>query len=296
MFWFGRLAPGGEPRGIILKAGRPSALVFSSDGKTLALSSEFAVFYCDLMTWNSRKLRSRAGPAEEFIVAGFSADGRELAVCRAAAIQWWDVDTGKIVKNWAPHGLGFFCSLSSDRDYLVAGGGAILTDKNVEVLNASDGKPLAGHSGFRSGLFASALSHSGQWIALGGGNYGSGGDLSLWSLRDLHEIGFVSIGRFPIQGLAFSPDDSVLAAGSHDGVVLLYAVDRLRGPQRTKQTVALCGEVSVETDKAYIVPVSKGPVPMSEKFDYGWELEVADSAAVKKLVGLPVVIGACQRL
>ena len=280
----------GEPRRIILKAGRPSALVFSSDDKTLALSSEFAVFYCNLMTWNSRKLRSRADPAEEFIVAGFSADGRELAVCRAAAIQWWDVDTGKVVKNWAPHGLGFFCSLSSDRDYLVAGGGAILTDKNVEVLNASDGKPLAGHSGFRSGLFASALSHSGQWIALGGGSYGSGGDLSLWSLRDLHEIGFVSVGRLPIQGLAFSPDDSVLAAGSHDGVVLLYAVDRLRGPQRTKQTVALCGEVSVEGDKAYIVPVSKGPTPMSRDFDYGWKLEVAEPGNLVKFAGLPVVL------
>jgi len=277
-----------EPRRIILKAGRPSALVFSSDGKTLALSSEFAVFYCDLKTWNSRKLRSRAGPAEEFIVAGFSADGKELAVCRAAAIQWWDVDTGKVVKNWAPHGLGFFCSLSSDRDYLVAGGGAILTGQNVEVLNASDGKALAGHSGFRSGLFASAISHSGQWIALGGGDYGGGGDLSLWSLRDLHEIGFVSVGRFPIQGLAFSPDDSILAAASHDGIVFLSAVDRLRGPERTKQSYALCGEVSADKGKVFIIPLSKVPTPMSPDFDYGWKLEVAEPRNLVDYAGLPV--------
>lgn len=279
----------GEPRRIILKAGRPNALVFSSDGKTVALSSEFAVFYCDLRTWNSRKLRSRSGPAEEFIVAGFSADGRELAVCRAAAIQWWDVDTGKVVKNWAPHGLRFFCSLSFDRNYLVAGGGAILTGKNVEVLNASDGKPLAGHSGFRSGLFASAISHTGQWIALGGGDYGGGGDLSLWSLRDLHEVGFVSEGRFPIQGLAFSPDDSLLAAGSHDGVVLLYAVERLRGPQRTKQPLTLCGEVLAEGDKVYFIPLSKVPTPMSRDFDYAWKLEVAEPGKLLESVGLPVV-------
>jgi len=285
-----RVGTWGEPRRIILKAGSPTALIFSLDSETLALSPEFAVFHCNLKTWSARKLRSRASPAEEFIVAGFSADGRELAVCRAAAIQWWDVDTGTVVKNWAPHGLGFFCSLSSDRNYLVAGGGALLAGQNVEVLNASDGKALAGHSGFRSGLFASAISHSGQWIALGGGDYGGGGDVSLWSLQDLHEVGFVSEGRFPIQGLAFSPDDSLLAAGSHDGVVLLYAAERLRGPRRTKQSVALCGEVLAEGDKMYFIPLSKVPTPMSRDFDYAWKLEVAEPGKLVESVGLPVVL------
>jgi hypothetical protein len=117
---------------------------------------------------------------------------------------------------------------------------------------------------------------------------GTGGDLSLWSFRDFHEIGFVSAGKFPIEGLAFSPDDSVLAAGSHDGIVFLYAVDKLHGPERTKQSYALCGEVSAEKDKVFIVPISKVPTPMSRDFSYGWKLEVVEPGNLGELARLPV--------
>lgn len=283
-----RVGTWGEPRRIILKAGSPTALIFSPHSETLALSSNFAVFLCDLKTRNCRKLSSRAGPAQEFIGAGFSADGTRLAVCRRAAIQWWDVATGQATKSWESRGLGFFCSLSSNRNYVVAGGGAVYGDKNVELMNASNGESLARLSEIRSGLFTSAISHSDQWLALGGGDYGSGGDLSLWNFRDLHEMGFISAGRFPIQGLAFSPDDSVLAAGSHDGAVFLFSAEKLRGPERTKQKRALCGEVLSENDKVYIVPLAKVPTPMSREFNYAWRLEVAEPGALTALAGHPV--------
>lgn len=278
----------GEPKRIILRAGSPTALVFSPNSGVLALSSKSAVFLCDLRTWDSRKLGSLAGPAQQFIAAGFSGDGTKLAVCRDAAVQWWDVRTGQSLKSWKLTGLGFFCSLSSSRNYVVAGGGAIYGEKNVELWNASGRESLARLSEIRSGLFASATSHSDQWIALGGGDYGSGGDLSLWSLRDFHEIGFVSVGKFPIKGLAFSPDDSVLAAGSHDGVVFLFAVEKLRGPQRTKQKYRLCGEILAENEKVYIVPLAKVPTPMSKDFNYGWRLEVADPGNLAAHAGSPV--------
>jgi len=278
-----------EPRRVILKSGSPTALAFSPDARVLALSTESAVFLCDSKAWNCRKLSSRAGPAQEFIAAGFSGDGTRLAVCRSAAVQWWDVATGQTAGSWDSTGLGFFCSLSSSRKYIVAGGGAVYRDKNVELMNASNGESLARLSEFRSGLFTSAISHSDQWVALGGGNYGPGGDLSLWSLPDFHEIGFVSAGTFPIQGLAFSADDSVLAAGSHDGVVFLFSVEKLRGPERTKQKYALCGEVLTEKNKTYIVPVARVPTPMSREFNYPWRLEVVGPRALTALAGYPVV-------
>ena len=68
------------PKRIILKAGSPTKLAFSPDSRLLALSSEFAVFLCDLKTLGSRKLSSAAGPNQEFIAAGFSVDGKKLAV------------------------------------------------------------------------------------------------------------------------------------------------------------------------------------------------------------------------
>ena len=279
-----------EPRRIILKAGSPTALAFSLDARELAISSNFAVFICDLKSWQCRKLKSRTSTKEEFIVAGFSGDGTKLGVCRLGAIQWWDVATGHTVKSWDTKELGFFCSLSSSRKYIVAGGGAILGDKNVEVFDASKGESLARLSAIRSALFTSAISPTDEWIALGGGDYGwSGGYLSLWSLPNFREIGFVFAGRSPIQELAFSADGSVLAAGSHDGVVFLFSVEKLRGPERTKQGYALCGEVLAENKKLYIVPIAKVPPPMSLEFDYAWELEVVDPGALTSLAGYPVV-------
>jgi len=185
---------------------------------------------------------------------------------------------------------GFFCDLSASRKYLLDGGGAIYGDKNVELLKALDGKNLGRVSAIRSGLFASAISPSEHWIALGGGSYGSGGDLSLWTLEDLREIAFTSAGEFPIMDLAFSSDDSQLAAGSHDGVVFLYSVEKLQGPERTKQEYPLCGEIVREDRKLFIVPLAKVPTPMSRDFSDAWRLEVAEPSALANSVGYPVAL------
>jgi hypothetical protein len=280
----------GRPKRIILKAGSPTKLAFSPDSRLLALSSEFAVFLRDLRTLGSRKLSSGAGPNQEFIAAGFSVDGKKLAICRSAAVQWWDVATGRTDMSWEARGLGFFCDLSATRKYLLNGGGAVYRDKNVELLNALDGKSLGRVSAIRSGLFASAISPSEHWVALGGGSYGSGGDLSLWSVEDFREIAFTSAGKFPIMDLAFSPDDSELAAGSHDGAVFLYSVENLRGPERTKQEYLLCGEVVSEDRKLFIVPLAKVPTPMSRDFGDAWRLEVAEPSALANSVGYPVAL------
>lgn len=279
-----------EPRRIVLKADSPTRLVFSPNSRLLAVSSNTAVFICDMRTLKSRKLSSTAGPAQEFFAAGFSADGRKLPVCRSAAVQWWDVTTGKTDESWEATGLGFFCELSAKGTYLLHGGGAVYREKNVELLNALDGKSLGRVSEIRSGLFAAAISHSEQWIALGGGNYGPGGDLSLWSLEGLHEIAFTSAGRFPLMDLAFSPDDSELTAGSHDGAVFLYAVQRLRGAEEIKQEYALCGEVARERQKLFIVPVAKIPTPMSRDFADPWRIEVTEPDTLDNFVGYPVAL------
>ena len=76
------------------------------------------------------------------------------------------------------------------------------------VWDVEDEKPVSEISQFRSGLFALAIAHSGKLFALGGGSYGPGGDLSVWSLSEAEEVAFVSFGQFPIEGLAFSPDDT----------------------------------------------------------------------------------------
>lgn len=127
-------------------------------------------------------------------------------------------------------------------------------------------------------------------FAVAGGDYGSAGDLSLWTLDSPHEIGFVSFGEFPLDAVSFSPDDKVLAAASNDGFGLLYAVDRIRGPQVKKQDYALCGEVVKQEKKTFIVPLSKVVVPLRPELELPWKLESVNSNAVAEVNSVPVVV------
>ncbi len=143
---------------------------------------------------------------------------------------------------------------------------------------------------FRRGLFSAAVSHSEELLALAGGTYGGGGDLSLWRLSDGEQIGYESIGRFPISSLAFSPDDQVLAVGSEDGFVGLIAAARVRGSKREEQSHPLCGEVRVEPNRISIVPLAKAALPMREQFQYAWRLEVAGGSELAPFDNHPVAL------
>lgn len=135
-----------------------------------------------------------------------------------------------------------------------------------------------------------AVSDSGNLLALAGGDYGDGGgDLSLWSVEGAREIGYTSFGRTPMSGLAFSPDDTILAVGSGDGYVLLYAVDKLAGPVVKKQSRLLCGEIVLEGNRAFIRSLSKVAMPMRD-FDHPWKMEIINSDAVAGVSGSPIVL------
>jgi WD40 repeat protein len=273
---------------ILINRGSPKSLSFSADSMKLAFSSENAVIVYDFKSAKATTLTARANERDSFISVSFSPRGNTAFVFRNESVQTWDVESRKLIKTWKPAGFGFFGNVSQDGNYVIAGGGAVYGKKSVEIWNTKDEKKIGELSAFRSGLFALAISHSAQFFAVAGGNYGSGGDLSLWSLNDPNEIGFISFGEFPIDGLAFSPDDSILAAGSNDGFVLLYAVDRIHGPQVKRQDYALCGEIVNEGNKSFIVPLSKVPGPMRDHFEYAWKLEIVNADRVASLTGSPV--------
>jgi WD40 repeat protein len=274
---------------VIAHRGSPKSLTFSPTGAKLAFASEEAAILYDLRSGKVITVDARKTERDSFIGISFSPDERTVTVFRDNVVEVRDVESGKQIRSWKPTGGGFFGRSSPDGQYVIAGGGAVYGRKSVEVWNAPDGKKVGEVSDFRGGLFALAISNSGKHFAVAGGNYGSGGDLSLWDLQEAREIGYVSFGEMPIEGLAFSPDDKVLAAGSNDGFVLLYAVDRIKGTEVKKQTTTLCGEVEVEGNKVFIVPLSKVPGPMTREFEYAWKLEVTNSNTLTGLVGSPVV-------
>lgn len=275
-------------RSVLVNRGSPKSLSFSPDNAKLAFASENEAIIYDLKSAKAAILATRTNERNSFISVSFSSDAKTVFLFRDDALQVWDLESRKLTKTWKPAGFGFFGNVSQDGNYVIAGGGAVYGKKSVEIWNTRDEKKIGELSAFRSGLFALAISHSAKFFAVAGGNYGSGGDLSLWSLNDPNEIGFISFGEFPIEGLAFSPDDSILAAGSNDGFVLLYAVDRIHGPQVKKQDYALCGEILNEGNKIFMVPLSKVPGPMKDHFEYAWKLEIVNADRVASLTGSPV--------
>jgi len=277
----------------ILKAqGESTDLSFSADSSKLAYSSDQVALVYNLKTARATTIARGDGRGREFNGISFSPDGKLVIVCGDRSIEIWDVDSKRIVRNWQTKSVGFFGRLSSNGVHIIAGGGSIFGGKLVEIWNLADGGKLNELSEFRNGLFALAISHSGKLFAVAGGDYaGEGsGSISLWDLSEARELGFTSFGEFPIQGVAFSPDDSLLAAASEDGFVLLYDVDRLRGPQLKKQTSALCGEILVENNKTFVVPLSKVPNPMRPNFEFTWRVEIANPDAVAGLINSPVVL------
>jgi hypothetical protein len=277
-----------SPKTVLSRRGKTKSLAFSPSGTKLAFASEESAILYDFTSRKVITLGVRKNQQDSLISVSFSPDGRSVTLFRDDAVEFVDSESGRLIKSWRPSRGGFFGRSSRDGRYVIAGGGAVYGEKAVEVWDAQEGEKVAQVSDFRSGLFSLAISNSGKLFAVAGGNYGSGGDLSLWDLKEAREIGYVSFGRFPIQGLAFSPDDKVLAAGSDDGFVLLYAVDRIRGPEVKKQDSTLCGEVIVEGERTFVIPLSKVPTPMSRGFEYSWRLEVANADALAGAVGSPV--------
>ena len=267
----------------------PKSLGFSPDSTKVAFASEKKAIVYDLK--NSKVFTLSTGTdSDSFINIAFTPDGKSILVFRDSSVQLFDSESRHLIKSWKNFGGGFFGKLSTDGGYAVSGGGSIIGEKYVKVWNINSGQTSGELSDFRSGLFASAISHSGKLLALSGGDYGSGGDLSIWSFPETKEIGFLSFGEFPIQALDFSPDDKTLAAGSEDGFVLLYDVNRIKGPQSKKQDYSLCGQVAEDEGKYFLFPLSKVPRPMRTDFEYDWRLEIANPDIITGSNGSPIAL------
>ena len=223
----------GSPTRVPLQAGSPTALSFSSTGTLLAFSTDKSVVVYDVKSAKVKRIKAPVSLPQNFIEGGFLDGGKTLVICDSKSLEFWDIDAEKVRDSMANANgrFNFFCNVSPTGRYLVSGGGAVYGKKLVEIWHIGDSKPPAEISTFRAGLFASAISHSEEFVAFGGGDHGSGGDVVLWKIGEDHERGHVLTGKFPIQSLAFSADDALLAAASHDGAVFLYAVDRIQTSQ-----------------------------------------------------------------
>jgi WD40 repeat protein len=261
------------------KRGDTVDMEISPDGLMIAVAFEDSAIVYDVAAKTITPISSGKKFGESPYGIAFTPDSKSVVVTTSTSIAIWNVESKSVTKEWNPEAFGFFGKLSDDGKILVSGGGAVYGEKSVTIWDVSGGKKIDEVSGFRSGLFSLAISHSGKHFAVGGGTYGSdGAALSLWTVNEPKELAFRSFGDAPIKGLAFSPDDEVLAVSDPDGFVRLYKVAELRGPKVERQTYALCGEVQRDGDDVFLVPLTK--VPDGDTFEYNWKLKIANSETI----------------
>ena len=255
----------------------------------LGFTSDDVALVYNLKTAEVIVLAAKTGAADSYNGISFTPDEKIVAITGRRGTSLWDIETRKQLANWEAKAYGFFGRLSPTGTHLIAGGGPVFGKKLVQIWNVKEKKLVYELSDFRGGLFSIAISHSGNLFALAGGDYSESGNLSLWNIEDGREIGYTSFGDSPMYGLDFSPDDSILAAGSENGFVLLYAVERLTGAVIKKQSSLLCGEIVLEGNQAFVRSLTKVPLPMGD-FGYPWKLEIINSDAVAAINGSPIVL------
>ncbi|MBI5687701.1 MAG: protein kinase [Verrucomicrobia bacterium] len=139
----------------------------------------------------------------------FSPDGKRLFSGNfGGEIKVWDTNTRKVLVSFAGHKDGKSCmvlAVSPSGDVLASGAGPVpgeakLWDARTLQLRATLPYPRP--------VYSLAFSRDSELIAAAGEN-----DVYIWSVRDGQQKRKLTVGMWPITGLAFSPDARVLYVG-----------------------------------------------------------------------------------
>jgi len=106
-------------------------------------------------------------------------------------------------------------------------GGALLalgSFKEVRLVDAATGKPLASLAGEAEDVRALAFSPDGQLLAAAGGLPGRGGEIKIWDVAKHAELRSLQGHADCIYSVAFSPDGKSLASSSYDKLIKLWDV------------------------------------------------------------------------
>jgi len=244
----------------------PESIQFLNEDKLVVLAGN--VLYDVAVKTGTRKVIARGVQA-----AGVSPTRDLIAVATKSTLQLRRPPGYKIEKN-LPSNFPFFARIAPDETLLVTGGGGIGGRKSVEIRSLPSGELKYDLTKFRAGVFAASISHSGKSVLLAGGSYGSGGDLSAWSLPEALQIGYRSFGKMPFESVAWAPDDSYFAAGSADGYVVLYAAADFRGPAVKDQEESICGTIVAEEGHPTLRPLTQVPTPNRRPMMWAWGLSV----------------------
>jgi WD40 repeat protein len=229
-------------------------LAFSPDGKMLASASRDGT--ANVWEWRDRSLLHTLVLPGEVTSAVFSPDSQTLAVGGTdgwpnAAIWTYSAASWESLRKYAESWNIPDIAYSPDGQLLTGGG----TSRNVRVWRAPDGAELLTlyHSGQVSSM---DISPDGSTLATGlceasDNSICIRGAVWLW---DLHSGNLIKkVPDFPdwVEGVAFTPDGSLLVAGSRDGLLKGYSTSNFL-PVFDSQSAGGIFDLAISPDGTYI--------------------------------------------
>jgi WD40 repeat protein len=187
-------------------------VVWSPDGKTLAVASSLGIYLYDAQTFDELQLIDAAGPV---IRVAFSPDGQTIASITSDNAYLWDSHTGQLLHKYRPPGFAWMTSVafSPDGQTLAVSGESALYSYAVWRWNVDSGDPLPTFE-FRTSNstkygdtdqpWSIAFSPDGQVLAAG-----SVYAVRLWSVKTGELLQKIESGGFTF---AFSPDGHMIGA------------------------------------------------------------------------------------
>jgi hypothetical protein len=195
--------------------GTVNQVVFSPDGRLLAVASSLGIYLYDAETL--AEIRFIETDAWVLSVA-FSPDGRLLASGSGdQTVKLWDVETGQEVRTLSGHTDNVLSVAFSPDGRLLASGSDDQTMKLWDVETGQEVRTLSGHTGR---VWSVAFSPDGRLLASGSDDQ----TVKLWDVATGQEVRTLSGHTSGVVSVAFSPDGRLLASGSWDGTVKLWDV------------------------------------------------------------------------
>jgi WD40 repeat protein/Leucine-rich repeat (LRR) protein len=195
-------------------------VTFSPDGSMLAAGGLNGVILREMATGQTRRL---AGHSQPVLSLAFSPDGTRLASGSFdERVILWDVPSGRILHTLPGHSMGAAgLAFGPGGGWLVSGD----QENKIRGWNVASGDLLQTVEGRGQDLALSPDTLSGTGEALLAFKP-TIDDVALWDVAAGREV-FRQAGERP---LAFSPDGSLLAVGSHNGFIRLWGVKTVQSP------------------------------------------------------------------
>jgi WD40 repeat protein len=163
-----------------------------------------------------------------FFFATFSSDDQVLAAAGSGGVRLWDVPQTRLMLQTSPLSMSGIVAISPNKRFI---GSSYLDPYSIAMWDYIILKEMANDRSYfyldrddSSDINQLTFSPDGRWVAAT-----SDSALRIWDIKNqqlLRKIDVVSSGN--LAGLAFSPDQKMIAVGGPDGHTYLYDIDTFR--------------------------------------------------------------------